>query len=418
MRLSTVAGYALAAVVVAAAVAVPATANAEESDPVIDHAVFNNPTGELAEQNAIFIQFGRLIDRVPENETIAMSFFGYDKMTAGDGPESPDLTAKLIAAHERGVNVKLVGDAGQAGNEEYKKLSAALGNDDAKSSWIVHCGDQFPDRPDRGCIGTRAKEWSGGTVYAYNHNKFATFSSVTMNDGTKVPNVVFTGSSNIGTWDANVAFNNMFTFSDKPGYDAFVKYFDDLRAARYTEAGNNDYYTDTGNASPYRMFFFPRHERAGQPFEDPGSDTIYNTLQSVDPSCKYQETDGSWHQTDVRVAMLAFNRPAIAEKLAELKKNGCWVDVVYSDANADVLNALSGIQTTKCQGDLRVHSKYMLIDGAFDDDITPRVYTGSHNYAWSALRQSDEALVRVQGREIHTEYLDNFYTVRDTCETS
>lgn len=416
MRLSTVLKCALVAAVGITAVSIPMLAQADEPDPVIDHAVFNDPTGTTAEQYAIFIQFGRLIDATPAGETIAMSFFGLDKVTDADSPDTPDLTAKLIAAHERGVKVRIVSDNGNLDNDAWTKLTAALGTDDTADSWIVHCTDQFPDGPDRGCIGTRAKEWSDGPLYAYNHNKFATFSAITEADGTTVSDVVFTGSSNIGEWDAVTAFNNMFTFADKPGYDAFVAYFEDLRAARYTAEGDNDYYTDTGEASPYRMFFFPRHEPSGKPFEDPGSDTIYNTLQSVDPSCRYQEADGSWHQTDVRVAMLAFNRPAIAQKLAELKKNGCWIDVVYSSANDAVLKALSGIQTTKCEGDLRVHSKYMLIDGAYSGDIEPRVYTGSHNYAWSALRQSDETLVRIKGRDIHTEYLNNFWHVRDTCK--
>lgn len=416
MRPSTVLKTVLIAAVCATAVSVPAIAQAAEADPVIDHAVFNDPQGTVAEQYAIFIQFGRLIDRTPAGETIAMSFFGLDKVTDADSPDTPDLTAKLIAAHERGVKVRIISDNGNVGNDAWTKLSAALGSDDSAGSWIVHCTDRFPDGPDRGCIGTRVKQWSNGPLYAYNHNKFATFSKVSMNDGSTVSDVVFTGSSNIGAWDAVTAYNNMFTFADSPGYAAFAKYFEDLRAARYTEAGDNDYYTDTGNASPYRMFFFPRHERAGQPFEDPGSDTVYNTLKSVDPSCRYQEPDGSWHQTDVRVAMLAFNRPAIAQKLAELKDNGCWVDVVYDSANAAVLDALAGVQTTKCGNGLRLHSKYMLIDGAYDDDITPRVYTGSHNYAWSALRQSDETLVRIAGRDIHTEYLNNFWKVRDACK--
>jgi phosphatidylserine/phosphatidylglycerophosphate/cardiolipin synthase-like enzyme len=418
------AAAALSAVTAVALAVMPGVASADEPDPVIDHATFNNPVGNVAEQNAIFSQFARLIDRVPAGEQIALSFFGFDTVSQADGPDTPDLTARLIAAHDRGVNVKVILDQAQVGNEAHTELLAELGDDDSRPSWIVTCADQFPDGPDRGCIGTRVKEWSNGPLYAYNHNKFALFSALAMNNGSTVSNVVFTGSSNIGVWDANEAFNNMLTISDAATYRTFTAYFEDLRAFRYSAEGDNDYYTDSGTGSTYRTFFFPRHERAGKPFEDPGSDTIYNTLQSVDPACKYQEADGSWHQTDVRVAMLSFNRPAIAKKLASLSKAGCWVDVVYSDANAAVLDAMrvsGGPQLTRCYlnvepgRDIRVHSKYMLIDGGFADDITPRVYTGSHNYAWSALRQSDETLMRITGRPWHDEYLNNFHTVRDTC---
>jgi phosphatidylserine/phosphatidylglycerophosphate/cardiolipin synthase-like enzyme len=129
--------------------------------------------------------------------------------------------------------------------------------------------------------------------------------------------------------------------------------------------------------------------------DDPATDTVYTTLQSV--ACSYTE-NGKKPQTDVRVAMLDFDRPAVARKLADLKRAGCWVDAVLSNANTDVLAALkaASVQTTRCNHnvapgiDIRVHSKYLLIDGAFDDDIVPRVYTGSHNYSYSALRQADE----------------------------
>ncbi|MFB9908548.1 phospholipase D-like domain-containing protein [Allokutzneria oryzae] len=318
----------------------------------------------------------------------------------------------------------MVLDPGQVGNRAHTKLKAALGADDTKPSFVVACNDKFPAAK-RGCIGTRSKTWSDGTLYAYNHTKFAAFSKIRMNNGDTVPNVVFMGSSNIGDWDAVEAYNDMFTFSDAKVYGAFHKYFADLRSYRHTAAGNNDYYVDTGSGSQFRAFFFPRKERSGKPFEDAGSDTVYNTLLSVDPSCRYQEPDGSWHQTDVRVVMLSFNRPAIAKKLAELSHKGCWVDVVYAGASKDVLAAFKGskAQLTFCdfdntagKRDLQVHSKFMLIDGKYDNDITPRVYTGSHNYAWSALRQADEVMMRISGREVHDEYVRNFWTIRDTCK--
>jgi phosphatidylserine/phosphatidylglycerophosphate/cardiolipin synthase-like enzyme len=63
-----------------------------------------------------------------------------------------------------------------------------------------------------------------------------------------------------------------------------------------------------------------------------------------------------------------------------------------------------------------VHSKYMLIDGAYDDDQVPRVFTGSHNYSLTALRNADESMVRVRSASVHYAYQhDNFYKVRDFC---
>ncbi|SFW76372.1 phospholipase D-like domain-containing protein [Amycolatopsis australiensis] len=409
----------LAALALPLAGPVPAAAAAATPDPVIGHAVFNDPTGTPARQNAIAIQLAGLIDRVPAGEEIRLTVFGFDTPDTADSPDAPDLVDHFVAAHDRGVRVKIILDQGQAGNGPHTRLKAALGTDDTQPSWVVTCGDQFPSGPKRGCIGTRVKQWSDSTAYADNHNKFALFSKVRLDDGSVRSGVVYVASANIGVWDANESYNNAFTYSDPGTFGAYRAYFEDLRRYRYSKDGNNDYYRDSGSGTDYRAFFFPRHEGAGKPFEDPGTDTIVSTLNSV--HCSYTETDGSRHQTDVRIAMWAFTRPAIAQKLAALKQAGCWVDVVYSNASQAVLDALNGIQVTKCDYaagpgiDVRVHSKYLLVDGGFDDDIVPRVYTGSHNYAWSSLRQEDENLLRIMGRGPHTEYLANFHQVRDTC---
>ncbi|WP_394851119.1 phosphatidylserine/phosphatidylglycerophosphate/cardiolipin synthase family protein [Pendulispora rubella] len=399
-----------------------ASALEAEPDPVMNKAVFNDPIGTKAAQNAIFIQFARLIDRVPAGEEIQMSFFGWDPPDTDDTADDPDLGARLLAAHARGVRVKVILDLGNTGNAAHTRLANVLGGDDSKPSYVVTCNDQFPNGPKRGCIGTRVVTWSDGSKsYAYNHNKFALFSKVALSSGV-VSNVVFQGSSNMGLWDTNESYNNMLTWSDAGTYGAFRTYFEDLRRYRRTSGGNNDYYWATPTGTDYKVHFFPRHERSGQPLDDAASDTVYNALQSV-TSCRYND-NGVTRQTDVRVAMWAFNRSVVARKLTQLSKAGCWVDVVFSeasDASLNELRAAGGPQLTRCNFhvgpgiDVRVHSKYMLVDGAYDDDIVPRVFTGSHNYAYSALRQADETLVRVMGRAVHTDYLNNFYRLRDTC---
>ncbi|MET0235035.1 MAG: phospholipase D-like domain-containing protein [Kibdelosporangium sp.] len=403
--------------------ALPATALpalAAEPDPLIGRGVFNDPAGSAAAQTAIYAQLGRLIDRVPAGGEILGSVMDFDPPDTADTVDAPDIVDRMIAAHGRGVKVKFIVAPGSAASKATNRLKAVVGTNDAAGSYVVHCKDKFPTGPDRGCIATRPKEWSSGTVYAYNHSKFFTFSGVQMNNGTQVANVVYQASSNMTAWDQNEAYNNAFTWTDAHTYNAYRTYFEDLRRYRYTAAGNNNYYKDSGSGSDYRVFFFPRQEPAGQPFDDPQTDTIYNTLQSV--ACSYTE-NGVRRQTDVRVAMWDFNRPAVAQKLAELKGKGCWIDVVLTNANDGVLNALrnASVQTTRCNWnngpglDVRVHSKYMLIDGAYDNDIIPRVYTGSHNFSYSALRQADEAVVRIMGRPVHTDYLSNFWHVRDTC---
>ncbi|MCP3802585.1 phospholipase D-like domain-containing protein [Allokutzneria sp. A3M-2-11 16] len=76
----------------------------------------------------------------------------------------------------------------------------------------------------------------------------------------------------------------------------------------------------------------------------------------------------------------------------------------------------NNFDNTPGKRDLQVHSKTIMIDGRYDDDTTPRVYTGSHNLAWSALRQGDEVLMRVTGGDAHDEYLRQFTKIHTTCK--
>ncbi|MEV4760922.1 phospholipase D-like domain-containing protein [Micromonospora sp. NPDC049559] len=417
---------ALVFMLAAAALGAPALgagpASAAEPDPTMNHAVFSRPTGTVAQQNAIFMQLARIIDRVPAGGEIQMSWFGFDVTDVTDSETTPDLPGRLLNAYRRGVRVKIILDQKQVGQRPYQRLLPVLGGDDTAGSYIVHCGDKFPTAV-RGCIGTRRIDYSDTSVTAYNHNKFLTASSIVLNNGTTVSNVVFQGSANLGWWDANEAYNNGLTFSDATTYQAYRQYFADLRSYRYSSTGNNDYYWSTPSGTTYRAYFFPRRERSGQPISDPATDTIVSVLNSV-TSCYYDD-NGTRRQTDVRVNMFSFTRPEVAKRLTALRNAGCWVDVVFTEASADVLNALgSNVQLTKCNynvgpgRDIRTHNKYMLIDGAYDDDIVPRVFTGSHNYNISALRQADEAMLRVMGRSIHDDYLADFWHVRDTCRAN
>jgi len=395
---------------------------AAEPDPVLNKAVFNRPTGSTAERNAVLIQLARIIDRVPAGGELQMSWYHFTVSDVTDTPTTPDLPGRLIAAHQRGVRVKIIVDQSSATARPFQRLQPVLGSNDTAGSYIVHCADQFPSQK-RGCIGTRTINYTTSSVTAYNHNKFLIASSLVLNDGSTVSNVVFQSSSNLTWWDTTEAYNNAVTFSDATTYQAYRTYFADLRSHRYSSSGNNNYYWLTATGSTYRAHFFPRRERSGQSIHDPATDTVVTILNTV-TSCYYNDA-GVRRQTDIRVNMYSFTRPEVAKRLAALRSAGCWVDVVYSEINDAVRNALgNNIQLTRCNYnvgpglDVRTHNKYMLIDGAYDDDIIPRVFTGSHNFAISALRQADETLLRIMGRDMHDDYLRDFWHVRDTCRAN
>ncbi|KAK3331301.1 hypothetical protein B0H66DRAFT_598786 [Apodospora peruviana] len=399
------------------------SAQAAEPDPLIGAPVFNNPAGSESEQYTIYQQLARIIDRVPAGGYIEMSWFEFGVSYTTDTTNKPNIPARLVKAHQRGVNVRTildnnVKDNGRSNDDwpAYKTLAPELGTSDSASSFIILCPNH------KGCI---AKRKIYDDTYAYNHNKFLLASKIVLNSGANVSNVVFQSSGNLGEWDAHTSWNNAVTWSEAASFANYHHYFGDQVSSR-AGSGNDNYYWVGDSANQFKTHFFPRKETNGD-LNQASTDTIVSILNSV--SCSYTgETDGKKHQTDVRIVMWSFSRVAVAEKLASLVRAGCWVDVAYTNMNDGVKNALSSsnlggkeMGLTKCavawQGrNLRPHSKYMLIDGAYDDDQIPRVFTGSHNYAISALRNADESLIRIRSPEVHEAYLrQNFYKVRDTC---
>ncbi|MFJ3505343.1 phosphatidylserine/phosphatidylglycerophosphate/cardiolipin synthase family protein [Streptomyces sp. NPDC090135] len=401
-------------------VAAPAPqAGAAPVKPVVNGPVFNDPFGTPVQQKAIFTQLVDLINATPAGQTIRGSMFELADQAVADA---------LLAAHTRGVGVKLVVDDStyvdangkEYANAAYTSLKNALGTTDTARSWIVVCDDRFEDADgvddvQRGCLSVAPPS------PAYNHNKFFLFSSIgPFGDGTTYSKVVFQTSSNLTNWYKVESFNDAVTFTDGPVHDGYASYHEKLRAGRYLAGGNNNAYFSTPTGSTYRGYFFPRGDSS---YNNPASDTIVNALDEV--ACAYTGTDGKRHQTDIRIVMLYFNdsRIQVANKLADLRAKGCWIDIVYASAEAKVKTTLTNatIQHRACMIpngpgiDVRPHNKQILIDGDYNGDITPRVYTGSANLIGSSLRSADEAFVRITSADYHARYLSTFYKIRSAC---
>ncbi|MEU1056476.1 phospholipase D-like domain-containing protein [Streptomyces sp. NPDC005876] len=400
-------------------VLVTPTAAAAATKPVINGPVFNDPLGSADRQEAVFTQLIQLIDATPAGQQIRGSMFELRDQAVADA---------LLAAHQRGVDVRLIvddstyvdGNGKEFANSAYQALRRTLGTDDTSSSWIVVCDDLYEDADGvddvrRGCLGVAPPG------PAYNHNKFFLFSGIgPFTDGTVYSKVVFQTSSNLTDWYKVESFNDAVTFVDSTVYDGYADYHNQLRAGRHLAGGDNHAYFSTPTGSTYRAFFFPRGDSS---YNNPATDTIVNALNEV--SCGYTGTDGKRHQTDIRIVMLQFNdsRIQVADKLAALRADGCWIDIIYASAQPDVIKTLddAGIQHRECMIphgpgiDVRPHNKEILIDGDYNGDITPRVYTGSANLTGSSLRSADEAFVRIASADYHAKYLSAFYGIRAAC---
>lgn len=317
---------AIAAALCLAAALLPAGAAAADvtGPPVVNAPVFNDPVADSgtpgtpsAQQSAVMDQLIRLIRAARAGGEIRFVMFEFT-----EGQRSTEVADALIAAHGRGVKVKVILNGSDKNAPVAARLRSALGGSESAASYVVSC-----------------------------------------------------------------------------------------------PAGRGFWATPTG--SKHKALFLPRAKNSG--------DHIANVLKLVE--CGYRDTDGVKRQTDVRLALTAFNqhRKAIAQELVRLRGKGCWVDVVYYQNNMDdtiraelARTASNGlrIQVTPCRftaGDRSVvpHTKLMMTDGFYDDDITPRVYTGSANF--THLENADDSIVRISGRDVHDQYLSYFYKIRDTC---
>ncbi|WP_433356293.1 phospholipase D-like domain-containing protein [Microtetraspora malaysiensis] len=410
------AALATGALILGSGTTATAAAGVTAAAPVIDRPVFNNPVGTTQERRAIFSQLVGLIDATPAGEQIRGSVFAID---------DKEIVDALLNAHRRGVSVKVILDDStyvvasthqEYANPAYDALKAGLGTDDTKSSWAVVCDDQFEDADgvddaERGCLSSQRG--------SYNHNKFFIFSRTgPLADGVTHSKVVFQASSNLTAWDANSAFQDSVTFSDADVYEGYLKYHTMEYKARHSVNVTDSPYFSTLTGTKYRAYFTPRPDPNPT---NPATDPLVNALNEV--SCTYVGTDGRKHQTDVRIAHTFFynTRPQVADKLVDLRRKGCWVDVLARHIDGDIEAKLSGagIQYRECQSANNPapypHDKYLLIDGDYGGDITPRVYMGSANLIGDSVRLSDETFVRITSADYHKAYLQHFYMLQKRC---
>lgn len=378
----TAAGVATATVAsVTAAVAVtpaePITAAA-----VPDAAVFNDPNGTAAEQQRIVTYVQSLINGTPAGQDIRMSMFHYDL---------PAITADLVAARDRGVRVKVIIDHESANTAATQSLIAQLGTNRSATSWVTLC------TAGAACIGT--------TGTPINHNKFYLFSQT---NGSA--NVVVQSSANLTPSNATRYYNNAVSLTGNVGlYNGYLSYFNDLA----NKAKNSDYYRTVGSGNA-KAYYFPR---AGT---DESSDTIYNMLNE-NVTCEGNTSTGTpTFRTVIRVAMWYFSRDDIARKLRELAGEKCWVEIIYTNADAGSLGHLQNhdrIKLYHVDGTNIVHSKYMLIEGTYAGARDSKwVVTGSHNWTNAALRENDEAMIRINSNALHDQYRANFLLMRGTVD--
>ncbi|MFD8910969.1 phosphatidylserine/phosphatidylglycerophosphate/cardiolipin synthase family protein [Streptomyces sp. NPDC059575] len=377
--------------------------------------------------NAIKDRVVSLVNRTAAGADIRVAMYIFNDL---------DIARALESAADRGVHVKVVvdhlSDESATHYVAFNELRDHIGSSTTAASYAVSCPVGV------GCIGTRDRQTPStdpanpdqDSVHSINHNKFFLFSKLT--DGTA--NVVVQSSENLdarakvggfGAWNSAVQING-----NAGLYNGYASYHADLTAMR----PDNNYYrtVESGNAKAY---FFPEASQDPDWPSEPATDAVISRLDGV--VCKgntpgFGTDDG---RTVVRVGMNLFSRYEIAKKLQSLDQAGCWVEVLYQlpkgyasmgsgDTSRKVTAALTApfnayngpvVHTfpESANDATPFHSKFLLVKGGYDDGSS-KVYdrkilwTGSHNYTFNSLRDSDETFVKLEDTASFDTY-ENFF---------
>lgn len=374
----------------AALAAVPGTGAAAENArpcgdapvrPVTTGAVFNNPAA--GDATAIVRQICNLVHQAESGSRIRIAHF----VISGDA--GADFATELADAHRRGVDVQLILDGWQVDNPAVDTLRATLGTDESQRSWLHVCTGLSPEGNTAACIGNKG-----------NHNKFYLFSHT----GGK-SDVVVQSSANFTDLNSSTYWNNATTFVGNTRlYEAYNAYFEDLAAEKRTMDYNRTVTTGMPGGS-VTASFFPR--------------------ANGDPVVDYLAKAGC-EGTTIRIGMSEWDayRIAIAERIVELADQGCRVRVVYGLPDDDVAELLTShpniaVRTLSKANELpgRIHSKYLLLEGAYDGKSDTRwVLTGSANFNKTSLRRNDEAMVKTNIKSVYEQYRENFETMFAAAE--
>jgi phosphatidylserine/phosphatidylglycerophosphate/cardiolipin synthase-like enzyme len=376
----------------------PTAAAAPKAGPT-----FNDPTGSEAAQMAIMTKLISIINGTPKGAYIRMTFFSFTIQAVADA---------LIAAHRRGVNVRLIMDD----HEEWpawQRVTKVFGTDTTARSFAIKCPGACRTDNDP----------------SYMHSKVWMFSS-----SGGASRVVMVSSTNPTYFQSRKGWNNAYTMvGDTKLYDAFRVDFESMTAGailktRPTTSPNT--YVSVANGK-HKIYLFPIGGSG------PDTDIQYQVLRNIRCSGVASGYGYQGH-TVVRVAMYQWSylRVRLAQQLWTLDDQGCAVVVMYDPTRVDpqVLTALrksggrhdgpvlvpaSHDANHDGVSDLLLHDKVVLIDGVYAGDTSSRiVFTGSANWTYNSLHYNDEFMLRIVSSSVHSAYLKQFNKVRAWAEAT
>ena len=333
-------------------------------------ATFNDPTSTTrSRQTVLMDQIIAAVNNVPSGSVIRVVAYSFDYQPMANALIDAHKACKAPDTIGCGVQVRLLIDS-HTETAQIRQLRSAFGTGTSDGTYLRTCKYS--------CMANQP---------SFIHSKLYLFSRT---GGAKY--VSMNSSANPAETGVSKSWNNTYTtVGDKTLYDANVDNFNDM----LPDKTNTNYY-HTVESPPYKEYFFPR---AGS---TKSSDTLYNILNDV--SCP---TSGP--KTEVRLTTYFWTsaRVYLANKLADLKRQGCIVEVIYPDGSGsqdtiytEVTNALlkGNIPTynTRRVDGLYVHNKLILINGTYQGVASQKiVYATSQNLTMTSLRESNEVMLRI-----------------------
>ncbi|HEX5335060.1 MAG TPA: phospholipase D-like domain-containing protein [Propionicimonas sp.] len=290
----------------------------------------------------------------------------------------------LLAAHRRGVNVRVIIDD----HENYrwtKRLQAALGTDQHRRSYVVRC--HLACASDM----TYPRRRSAGTIRSYVHAKWLIIDrSGTDHDVVMIP------SENLTPAAAEQSNDLMVLRGNHAAYSFLRARFDIMRKDAGTAYG-----TVTSGSVTMTMFPMPLPEDYKVKPDEP-------LPAAMDPYLDYLRDIqcGGDHSTTIRIAMYMWTYPRleVAKRFAELARAGCRVIAIGQPLSAEtdegwdpeITRTLldAGIKLHQTAGGVYLHSKIVTLEGWTTSGARLHLaVTGSSNFLLQALVASDDLIV-------------------------
>jgi phosphatidylserine/phosphatidylglycerophosphate/cardiolipin synthase-like enzyme len=284
---------------------------------------------------------------------IDVSIYDFNRDSIRDG---------LIAAHNRGVQVRVVTDDQARDHPTYSLYFDAL-----EAAGIPVVDD---DRP--------------GSIM---HNKFFVFDET----------VIWTGSTNITDRGFTVNHNNSLVLTSTLLADIYAIEFEQMFAGSFSNAKSEIVTTTLDyNGRPLQVYFSPKGN-------------------AIDPII----TEVAAAEDSIYFSIFFFTSSDLAQAMIERRQAGLEIRGVW-----DLLGAASPFSQDEalCDGGIPIkienfygfmHNKFMVIDAGGDN---PRVVTGSMNWTGAGNNSNDENTLIIHDGDVAQAYLDAFQVLYDALD--